>query len=49
MLFPTLAFGIFFLVVFAVAWELSAWPESDPLDMRMSSTSMSCFWRNGIA
>src|SRR3989337_4010226 len=28
MLFPTLAFGIFFLVVFAVAWELSAWPEA---------------------
>jgi alginate O-acetyltransferase complex protein AlgI len=28
MLFPTLSFGIFFLLVFAVAWELRAWPET---------------------
>ncbi len=28
MLFPTLGFGIFFLVVFAVAWELRGSPET---------------------
>jgi alginate O-acetyltransferase complex protein AlgI len=28
MLFPTLAFGIFFLVVFAAAWELRGLPET---------------------
>jgi alginate O-acetyltransferase complex protein AlgI len=28
MLFPTLGFGIFFLIVFAGAWELRAWPEA---------------------
>ncbi len=28
MLFPTLGFGIFFLVIFAAAWELRAWPET---------------------
>jgi D-alanyl-lipoteichoic acid acyltransferase DltB (MBOAT superfamily) len=28
MLFPTLSFGIFFLIVFALAWELRAWPEA---------------------
>ncbi len=28
MLFPTLNFGIFFLIVFAITWELSAWPET---------------------
>ena len=28
MLFPTLGFGIFFLIVFAVAWELRAWPQA---------------------
>jgi alginate O-acetyltransferase complex protein AlgI len=28
MLFPTLGFGIFFLIVFAVAWELRGWPEA---------------------
>jgi len=28
MLFPTLSFGIFFLGVFAAAWELRQWPEA---------------------
>ncbi|MGZ5862094.1 MAG: MBOAT family O-acyltransferase [Methyloceanibacter sp.] len=28
MLFPTLSFGIFFLIVFAIAWELSTWPQT---------------------
>ena len=27
MLFPTLSFGLFFLIVFALSWGLNSWPE----------------------
>ena len=31
MLFPTIEFGIFFLIVFAVSWAVRGWPEARKL------------------
>ena len=31
MLFPTIEFGIFFLIVFAASWAVRGWPEARKL------------------